>query len=168
MNYSKIALLFFVFGLFTLGSCVKPPNYPNEPEIEYIGLNKNVISQGNTTAGPDTLVIFFSFTDGDGDLGFDGDSLDVFLTDSRDQFKNPFKLPVIPDEGIGNGISGEITFRLLTTCCVYPPNSNFEACEPSDVFPVDTLVYEIYMMDRAGNESNRILTDPIFLQCDTN
>ena len=55
-----------------------------------------------------------------------------------------------------------------TTCCLYP-GGVFNACDQTEPavsqFPVDTLIYEIYIVDRAGHESNRVLTDPVFLQC---
>ena len=103
-------------------SCVKPPNYPDEPVIEYIGLNKNTIAQGNQNTPADTLQVLFSFTDGDGDLGFPDDSLnifDAFLTDSRDGFRHVFRLPVLPEQGLGNGVSGDNTVQseVITILC---------------------------------------------------
>ena len=150
-----------------IASCIQPPNYPNEPVIEFLSLNQTSIAQGNGGATADTLAVLFSFTDGDGDLGNDGDSIDVFLTDSRDGFVNQFKLPLIPDQGTGNGISGEITLRIpnkpFNICCTFPNGAT--ACQPNTEFPTDTLSYGITIKDRAGNESNKVQTDVITILC---
>lgn len=149
-------------------SCVQPPNYPDEPIIEFLSLNKNAIAQGNGSADPDTLAVTFSFTDGDGDLGFEGDSIDVFLTDSRDNFVNRFKLPLIPDQGTGNGISGEITLKIPNTpfniCCTYPNGAT--ACQPNAEFLTDTMSFKIQIRDRSDNYSNPIQTETITILCE--
>lgn len=152
---------------FLAHSCVQPPNYPNTPEIAYIGVNQQSIVQGNANNPADTLKITFSFTDGDGDLGAEGNIVDLFLTDSRDGFTDIKKLPVIPDQGIGNGISGEITVRLpnkpFSICCIYPDSS--QSCEANPNFPTNEISYMIQIQDRAGNMSNKIQTETITILC---
>ena len=151
--------------------CVQPPDYPIEPVIEYVGLTKNTMLQGKT--GEDETYITISFTDGDGDIGFfqEGSSMvetDLFLRDLRtDSEAAKFSIPFVPELGTTNGISGEITFRLLTTCCVFPEwvTDVQSPCDPSMQYPVDTPRYEIYIRDRAGHESNRIETEDIYLLC---
>lgn len=166
MNLSRITFVFFFFVFFAM-ACVKPPDYPETPVIYYKEVNKNVIAQGNTNALPDTLAISFEFEDGDGDIGSDGDSLDVFLTDSRDGFVNKFKLPVIPDQGTGNGISGEVTLYVpnqpFNICCTYPDGA--QACLPNPSFPTDTFSFSIQMRDREGRLSNIIQTETITILC---
>jgi hypothetical protein len=160
------AICLFAFGL---SSCVQPPDYPNEPIIEYVGVNQNIISQGNGNSGLETLAVTFSFTDGDGDIGATNDSLDVALYDSRqpDGAPVPFRLPIVPDQGTGNGISGEITVRIdnqpFNICCTYPDGS--PTCFPNANFPTDTFSYTIQIQDRAGNLSNRIQTEVITILC---
>lgn len=147
--------------------CIKPPDYPDEPRIGYIGVNQNTIAQGNGNSPADTLAVLFSFTDGDGDLGTTTDSIDVFLTDSRDGFTNNFKLPVIPEQGLGNGISGEITIRIpnkpFNICCTYPDGA--DACLPNPSYPIDTFSYGIRIRDRAGRMSNLVQTEKITILC---
>ncbi len=154
-------------ALLSLTYCVQPPDYPDEPVIEFVRLNKSSIAQGNAGARPDTLGVIFSFTDGDGNVGFESDSVDVFLTDSRDDFVNRFKLPVIPDQGSGNGISGEVTIKLPNTpfniCCTFPDGST--ACQQNEKFKVDTFSYTIQMRDRDFNLSNKVQTDLITILC---
>lgn len=154
-----------------LYSCVQPPDYPIEPKISVPETgritNKDIITQGNVAAVADTLAITFAFTDGDGDLGEDGDSLDVFLTDSREGFVNRYKLPVIPDQGTGNGISGEITIKIpnkpFNICCTYPDNS--QPCIPNPNYPTDSYHYTIQIKDRAGHYSNTLETEEITILC---
>lgn len=154
------ALLLFA-GIST---CAKPPNYPNEPQITYVGTNKASVLQGNPQLAVDTLLVFFSFTDGDGDVSFPSDSLDIFLTDSRTDLTTNLRFPVIPSEGTGNGISGEVTLRLINRdylCCI---NNNF-ICRIDPNFPTDTVSFQLQIRDRSGNLSNKIQTETIELRC---
>jgi hypothetical protein len=150
-----------LFILFTFNSCIKAPDFPIEPVIEFQSISKDVIIQNSIEE--DSLIIVFSFTDGDGDLG-DNDSLNVFLTDSRDNFvAERFRIPFVPREGAANGISGDITIRVLSTCCIYPDLT--PPCTPSQTNPLDSLFYKIQIKDRAGNESNIIETPRILVRC---
>ncbi len=157
----KILLFSVLVGAFA--ACINPPDYPIQPEIKFLGLSKNTMRQGELGI-EDFLYLSFSYTDGDGDLGGLGpgkDSINIFLTDKRtNQLSERFQIPYVPEQGAGNGISGDIRLLLLTTCCNVLPH-----CKPSTTKPIDTLIYEIYIKDRAGHESNKILTAPIYLQC---
>ncbi|MEZ4951210.1 MAG: hypothetical protein R2784_17760 [Saprospiraceae bacterium] len=147
-------------------ACVKPPDYPIEPLIDFLRLDKNTLSQG--LDDQDFVLATISFTDGDGDIGSSNDSISIVITDLRDNSINTSatELPEVPSQGAGNGISGEITFRLFQTCCIWPPQFQQAPCTPSSNYPVDTLRYEVFIRDKAGNESNRIVLDPIYLFCD--
>ncbi|NND33059.1 MAG: hypothetical protein HKN76_10745 [Saprospiraceae bacterium] len=141
--------------------CITPPEYPNEPVIELIGITNDTMLQSQFNS--DSTLIVFSFTDGDGDLGSD-DSLNIFVKDLRDNFiSDRFRIPFVDEAGANNGISGEITITLYTTCCTFPNGA--PPCQPSEEFPTNQLQYEIYIKDRAGNQSNSITTPPIILEC---
>lgn len=161
------ALLVSLLIITAFYGCIRQPEFPDEPIIAYMDVNKLAIAQGNNIALADTLAIRFSFTDGDGDLGTASDSFDIFLTDSRDGFINNFKLPVIPEKGSGNGISGEITIRIpnipFNICCTYPDGST--ACQPNTRFPKDTFSYSIQIRDRNNRYSNIIQTETITILC---
>ena len=152
-----IALL----GLLLICSCTKPPDYPDEPVIEFSSWSKTNVVQGQGGPQDDFTYLILSFTDGDGDLGSnDNNQQNAFLSDTRIQgIPLTVALPKVPEQGAGNGISGEIQIKVPTSCCEYQG----AFCESWE--PVDTLIYEVYIMDRAGNESNRILTDPLYLLC---
>lgn len=154
------------FGLFALilgsiGACVSRPDFPVEPVLEFISMDKNQMVQNSFNT--DSVRVTFSFTDGDGDIG-DNDSLNIFIRDNRDQFiAAQYRLPELPPEGAGRGVRGEITVTIYTTCCIFPDGT--PPCEASLQYPTDTVRYEIFMIDRAGHISNTIKTDPIILLC---
>ena len=160
-----ISLLLLV--LVTILSCTKPPTYPDSPIISEPSFNQQEIEQGNTVEKADTLELFFAFTDGDGNLGSEGDSLDVYLTDSRTGFVNLFKLPFVPELGSGNGISGVVTVRMSNTpaniCCIHPVS--LQDCQPFPDYPMDTVSYTIQIRDRDGNFSNKIQSETISIIC---
>jgi hypothetical protein len=148
--------------------CVKPPDYPIEPAITFGALSKKTMLQSRL--GQDSIAVRFSFTDGDGDLGFQDTSASIFITDGRDSFnKPPYRIPFLGTQGVGNGISGEITIVVPTTCCIYPDKNGikYPPCDTSVNAPQsrDTVFYWIQIKDRAGHLSNKIKTDPIELIC---
>ncbi|WP_026211300.1 hypothetical protein [Lewinella cohaerens] len=162
MSYCKITGWALVcWGL--MFSCAQAPSYPITPVIEYLGVNKLAVLQ--EPLGNDTLEIYFSFTDGDGDISLE-DSTDVFLFDSRiPTITNQYKIPTISEEGTSNGIRGEITIRIKNVnggiCCV----ENQFPCFGTPLNPVENFSYEIQIRDRAGNLSNRISTETIQVIC---
>jgi hypothetical protein len=157
-----------VIGYWLQSSCVKPPNYPKEPVIEFKSMSKTQLRQGNK--GEDSLTITFTYTDGDGDLGFpeSESQSSIFVQDGRDSFERyPYKIPYVEPQGTGNGISGEISIVVPTSCCIYTNPQGFKlSCDkvPQD-FKFDTLLYWITIKDRAGHRSNRISTPAITLRC---
>lgn len=163
-----IIALFLVLA----ASCAQPPEYPIEPVLEYLHMTKNTMIQGDGTEDQTWVTIFF--TDGDGDIGFfkEGSTqveTDLFIRDLRlDAVTEKFTIPFIPEQGSTNGISGEITFRMYTTCCIFPDwvSGQPAPCDTSPEYTMDTVRYEIYIKDRAGHESNRIQTEPIYLLCE--
>lgn len=158
--------LFLLTVSVTIFACVNPPDYPDTPVIEYIGVNKLTVYQASQGMPADTLAISFSFTDGDGDLSLE-DTTDIFLYDSRfpSVLYGGYKVPEIPLEGTGNGIRGEITVQIINfpqnLCCV----DNGISCPDFPAIDVDTLSYTIQIRDRAGNFSNFIQTETIGILC---
>ncbi|MEN8248202.1 MAG: hypothetical protein ABFS32_04670 [Bacteroidota bacterium] len=69
----KGTLVVGVFVLF-MSACLTPPEFPNEPEISF---NKIIYKEGGTEFASDTLVLTINFQDGDGNLGFVDDSMDI-------------------------------------------------------------------------------------------
>jgi len=154
----NIILLFTIMGL-GITACIQPPNYPIEPEIEFVSVSKSEVAQAI-----DTFRITFSYTDGDGDIGLDLDDPEnnVIITDSRTGFEETFKVPIIPQQGASNGISGEVSLLVFASCCL---NSN-PICLPTPNANPEEITYTVQMFDKAGNASNIIQASPIFLICD--
>jgi hypothetical protein len=151
-----IAYLLFAIVLFT--GCFKEPNYPPEPVIQFMSVT--------STADPilaltSDVYIQFSFQDGDGNLGRRSDddtTANMYVKDLRTGFVNSlaYSIPPIPQKGSSPGVKGDISFNFR--------NSLF--CNPLDPGKMqDTIVYEIYVKDRAGNISNTITTSPIIVKC---
>ncbi len=141
--------------LFVFASCSKAVKKDPVPFIVYTGLTPNKVASGSAK---DTVSIKFTLTDGDGDLS-NGSTEDVFLKDSRSTTGEEIKLtmPVIPtdvvktDEGIHAFVTVRVYAALFLVLRPDRPNG-------------DTLTYEVYVKDRAGNKSNVIQTQPIYIQ----
>lgn len=154
-------ILFIAACITMLGSCLNEPMFSEIPRIEGRGMTKTFMNQLSPLEADSTLVTIF-FEDGDGDLG--GDSLSIFGVDTRTgQNEATFRFAAIPIEGVSSAISGLIRFPIQATCCIYTTGQI--PCTPSNPVVEQPVVYEVFIRDRAGNESNRILLDPIILRC---
>ena len=154
----------FLIALITISlldfGCTKPPDYPDEPQIEFLSWNRTIVEQET-----DSLWLNISFTDGDGDIGDAEDTNEpfVFFTDTRTNLGGfqDVTLPLVPQQGAGNGINGEISVKVIGVCCL----NISTPCIPSSEMQFDTVVYEVYITDQAGNQSNVITTDPVLIRC---
>lgn len=154
--------------------CVRPPDYPIEPTIAFVAVSPGSILQKPFFNNPDTVYtsVTFSFTDGDGDLGF-GDTSSIKSIIIRD-YRSPdvpkdYGFPLVDPQGAGNGISGDVTVRIPVSCCIPDPIDGIQLppCDPNSPSGQlrDTLIYTIQIRDRAGHFSNVIQTAPIVLIC---
>ena len=145
-------------------SCNTDPGFSRTPEIEFLDLSKDSLSQGLLD---DSLFVRLSFRDGDGDLGTDPNSINFALIDSRtNDTLNRFKVPPLPIGEGESGIEGTITLKVFTTCCLFPDGTNCRPYIPNIDDPTQNLTIGIIMIDDAGNQSNRVVTDQITLFCD--
>lgn len=142
----------FIIAIISLiaVSCNKKHKYANVPKITFSKLSQNSVQAGSGT----TLLITFLFEDGDGNIGFGTNNL--FLKDSRDTQWLPYTIPDIPDKfNPDKGLAGvmqidyEAAFLLLRSDSLHIES--------------DTLTWDIYMKDEAGNVSNTITTSPLIL-----
>ncbi len=162
-------VLFVVIASVT--ACVKAPDYPIAPVIEFKSVSSEFLKSGYI----DTITI--SFTDGDGDLGVspspgdtcnqcglkNGDStclklrgFNVFLIDNRDNCVGTFASANVEPEGKFKSISGEIDIiRAIDSKKCFAP--------PTPGCPKDTVIYSIIIRDRAGNFSNTVQSVPIII-----
>lgn len=152
-----------------IASCVSEPEYPDEPVITYMSISKNLVEEG------DSLLLTFSFTDGDGNIGkklannadcsnnnceFESDSTcykdpfySCYIIDMRDSCFSSIALPDLAPTGSVKAISGEIDIVIPPVFC------KCMSC------PTDQVEYQIIIKDATGNYSNVILSEPISVNC---
>ncbi|MDQ3051787.1 MAG: hypothetical protein M3Q95_12930 [Bacteroidota bacterium] len=147
-------VIFPVVGLFLLNSCTDEDTYPVTPEINFKSLE---IFQNSSQQ--DSVILTFSFTDGDGDIGSittDSLSRDVFIKfyELRNgvfiPFDDPFgafnyRIPYLEPRGNNKSLKGDIRI-----------NVDYNVLQPND-----TVKYELYLKDRAGHQSNTVVTSTI-------
>ena len=117
------------------------------------------MNKTEVTAFKDTLIVRIDYEDGDGDIGpMGGDVTDnAFLIDSRTNFPFGFTIPELNTTGVPQAISGSVWFKFspnVVVCSPVPPGRLR-----------DTFNFEIHIMDKKGNESNRIVTDDVIVLC---
>lgn len=161
---SKYLYILFLILAAVFFSCTSKPDFSEEPQLEYIGIDRNQVTQGRINS--DSLFLFFEVTDGDGDIGISDNqsTLDLVLTDSRtNEVYSFFKTPEVPIQGSNNGIIANFQVKVFTTCCLFP--ENIPPCSTPEEFPQDTFKLQIQITDRAGNQSNVVESENIILLC---
>jgi hypothetical protein len=160
----KVVTVLVLFFILTLASCGKIETLPPEPRIEYTSftLFDTTDLLGNQIMGGK---LKFYFEDGDGDLGLDvpegnveADTINLFVNLFRvnngqispaplnDPFTpTGFRIPYMERTGQNKILKGDISvifFYLFYT-------------------QEDTIRYDFYIKDRAGNSSNSASTSLI-------
>jgi hypothetical protein len=157
----------FVLVIVGLSSCLKQENFPNRPDLEFIGIIAAV--QPADSLG----VIRFNFTDGDGDLGLNpGDTFNEFAPGQPYNFnlfaryfdkQNGEYVEWVPPDSVSAGFNAR--FIKLSS----EGGSGALEGEMDYGFagragaPFDTIRYEIYIVDRALQHSDTIVTPDIIL-----
>jgi len=154
------ALIPIIILSIAVSGCLKSNDYPPEPVIKFLSYTyKDSVDDLGNPSHMGLLTI--SFTDGDGDMGlaqsdtaapFDN-NLYVNRVGIKGGVEQPpvelkFRIPYITPKGQIKALTGEMDVEL-------------------DLIPVlvsyDTLFYELYILDRALNQSNTITTEQIVL-----
>lgn len=157
----------YVLGLtilltLSLG-CLREEEYPIIPEIVY----EDFILLLNTQTGIiQRGVLSFTFKDGDGDIGLNSsdtappydfnlfidyfeiqneDTVQIYLVDPASGDTSTFnaRIPILTPSGSDKSIKGEIEDTLF----IYDPTSAY-----------DTIMFRVYLVDRALHKSNVIYT----------
>jgi hypothetical protein len=168
-KYQIILFLFSVGSIFIFNACYKEPNFTLTPEITFNKIDRFIRLDQFSGAKKDSIIISLNFKDGDGDLGFNADEI------GKKVKQDDFNYVVIPSRRI----KGKLT--------VFKPSESFSGFYPklktddkigpiegklsyrvqieTAFWPVkkDTVVFEVYIKDRAGNKSNSIQTEPIVI-----
>lgn len=140
---SKVIIVGCVI-VFTISACQKLNDVSEVPEIEFISVTPNVV-----TEYADSLVFTISYRDGDGDLGENNtDDNNMYVQDSRNQVTYGFRIQQLAPDGANIAIQGNINVTLGSTAIVNGGNS-------------ESVNYTIWVVDRAGNESNKVQSSTV-------
>ncbi len=145
-RFKTYLILLFLTTIFVFG-CTKVSNdpfYDLTPRIELLEVSKNTVIQFS-----DSISISILYEDGDGDLGNpDPDVNSIFVKDSRLELADEYYLGPLAPVGSKISINGTLNMKLSPTFLL--GNGTEEK-----------MVLTIYMVDRAGNQSNTIETETI-------
>jgi len=147
-------LIVLFIGIFVF-SCNSAPKYPVEPQVSFVRAEQSetvdILEQPNRL-----LKFVFHVLDGDGDIGLKDSEEgvnDVFMTlyrkdgnemvidtvaSPRYKYRIPYAMPLGQDKTLDADISIDIGF-------LYTAEGEL---------PYDTIMFEFYIKDRAGNISN--------------
>jgi hypothetical protein len=179
--YYRMKLKFFytiliaTVAIIGISSCAKKENYPITPAITF---KQNILYIPG-----DSLDVQINFTDGDGDIGeptgdtaapyncyleymVDTNNTGNFVTlesnvplnpkaTTQDTIAYPYTIPYITPTGNDKALNGIIQIRLHTGDWRFTtsPFANLGL----------RIKFKIWIIDRAGHISNRVLTDPILV-----
>ena len=114
------------------------------PEISFISVAPNVVTEYQ-----DSLVFTISYRDGNGDLGENNtDNDNLFVQDSRNQVTYGFRLQQLAPDNADIAIQGNLNVTLPNTAIINGGQS-------------ESVAYTIWLVDRAGNESNRVTSSTV-------
>jgi len=151
LNYITIVVL---TGLL-LQSCKEDVPVINDPISDIPAIEIISISPDVVTEYQDSIVFTISYQDGNGDLGQPNpDSTSLFLVDTRIFTVEDFYVPLLAPEGSEIAIQGELVITLDRTIVVDPDAD------------IETVQFQIFIRDRAGNYSNIALTKEITVLSD--
>lgn len=146
----KIISTVFIFSLPLLFlSCEKNSTDPVFSRTPTIKITE--ISQDTLVQFVDQLILKIEYEDGDGDLGnANPDVNSIFVKDSRLENADEYYLPPLAPDSAMVSITGVFNLELSTTFLF--GNGTEESA-----------VFEVFVMDRAGNMSETVETTPILI-----
>jgi hypothetical protein len=148
-------LIIILVSIVGMTACQKDKAADTPPSIMDLSISPNTVRNGDAR---DTVFVTFKVMDRNGDLGNDPykKQFDVFLKDSRDHNETGFPFPEIPKDlkESGKGITAYATVKI---------NAGLFLQLRQDRPEGDTLYYEVYVKDQAGNMSNKLSTPLIYI-----
>jgi hypothetical protein len=158
-----------IFSLFImLSSCYQEPAFNTSPNIEFKGIKKLIILDQFSGAAKDSLIISIKFQDGDGDLGLDETQKpDAIAKNDYNYIIRLFRkkngsfneiISTVPYSGFfqklrNDGKTGPIEGVLDYSLDFFHPS----------IPKKDSLKFQIYIKDRAGNSSNTVESNVVVL-----
>jgi hypothetical protein len=111
------------------------------------------------------VIVTFSFTDGDGDLGLDEDMIAPPFCETCEYHFNLWA-------NVWSKVNGEfnLDYEYPSRIKNLTPNSNNPTIEGQIIYKIDvanrnsdTVMIDFLLIDRALNRSNKEVTDPIYI-----
>ncbi|MFM7023511.1 MAG: hypothetical protein ACKOXB_11105 [Flavobacteriales bacterium] len=130
-------------SVFLFSACKK------EVESTAPGITFKSISPSAVEIGKDNITITFSYSDNDGDLGENSaDVKNMFVKDNRNGVLYQFRIPQLAPSGATIAIQGDLNIAM--------PNVGI-----SDGKTSESATFDIYVKDRAGNQSNTVTSTTV-------
>ena len=135
---------FLLGAALFLAACDKTTEISDIPEISFESVVPNVVTEYQ-----DSLYFTISYRDGNGDLGENNtDDHNLFIQDSRNDVTYGFRIQQLAPTNADITIQGNINVTLDNTAIIDGGTS-------------ESVSYTIWVVDRAGNESNRVSTSTV-------
>lgn len=158
------SLALAVSALGVLGCSDDEPIFPLEPAITFVSFTPDTVTSDFSIDGEqEDLTLTLNYTDGDGDLGAENEqdttNFNFFLKDLRENHPDGFDglirgtMPSLTADARNPSIQGQITFSLPVGLVNYNTDGS-----------LDSTRFELWVLDRAGNESNHDTTDVIYIR----
>ncbi len=163
------ALIIILMTSLIFSSCYKEPSFGFVPAIEFNDISKDIRIDQYTGAKKDSIILTVKFQDGDGDLGFDTEEIGNIV--DRTDFNYVVRLfrkdkgtfieykpletlsgffPKLKNDDKVGPIEGNLSYRIQIETAFWP-------------YKKDTVKFEVYIKDRAGNKSNSTESEPIII-----
>lgn len=141
----KFIFIYTAVFFIAFSSCKKDDATISDiPAIEFVS-----VTPASVTEYQDKITFTISYTDGNGDLGENNpDVKNLFLTDSRNNVTYKYRIQQLAPEGSSIAIKGTLSVILNNTGITNGSTSQ-------------TFTYSLYVVDRAGNQSNIVTSSPV-------
>ena len=168
-KYQIVLFLFLVSASLGFLSCYKEPDFALTPEISFNKIQKFIRIDQFSAAKKDSIILTVNFKDGDGDLGFNADEIGKkvkqddfnFVVKSLRSIKGKFTefkpaesfsgfYPKLKTDDKIGPIEGKLSYRIQIETAFWPVKR-------------DTVIFEVFIKDRAGNRSNSVTTEPLVI-----
>lgn len=144
MNKTKAFFLGLAGFLVAFSACNTVDEISDVPEISFESVAPNVVTEYQ-----DSLYFTISYRDGNGDLGQNNtDDNNLFIQDSRNQVAYGFRIQQLAPDNSNIAIQGKLNVILANTAIVNGGSS-------------ESVTYTIWVVDRAGNESNKVTSSSV-------
>lgn len=146
MRFNHLTLVLLASAL-VLGACKKDPEVDLTDPVPVI--LDVVASPTSVIEYQDEIIFEVSYRDGDGDLGEnEPNAANLYVVDNRIAVTESYRIQELTPDGAVIPISGTLRVVLPSTGI-------------TDGSTSQTVTYDIYLRDRAGNESNHFTTEAI-------